>query len=306
VETKVCVLCNEERPLGSFSSTGRPHKGVIYRRNVCNPCRAVQNLHKKRGLPVPSAGNTRKYYRKYPKKERKGPSPRFDESSGEWVKVCGCCRVVKPVSEFHKNHGKPQSRCKQCRREYMKNYRPSEETKANKRAYDRERRFKTPEERRAFYDKYFHTEKVRAKRREYNRSLPTEIKRAHGRAYYRRHPQRVAERQRMRRALKYQAAVEPFTCADIVERDGPACYLCGKELTPREVTLEHVVPLSRGGAHVPENARIACKPCNSRKGAKLLEELDLAEFPGAAGGCRRPPRHEPSARTALEGYGAAE
>jgi hypothetical protein len=64
----------------------------------------------------------------------------------------------------------------------------------------------------------------------------------------------------------------------ILERDGWRCYLCGVE-TPRELrgTLDpcapetdHVIPLSRGGAHTEENLRCCCKRCNARKGNKIV------------------------------------
>ena len=37
-------------------------------------------------------------------------------------------------------------------------------------------------------------------------------------------------------------------------------------------TLDHVTPLSKGGAHVIENLVPACRPCNSSKGDKLLAD----------------------------------
>jgi len=49
-----------------------------------------------------------------------------------------------------------------------------------------------------------------------------------------------------------------------------ACAYCG---TTENLTLDHVLPLSRGGAHRIENLVAACKPCNSRKGAR--DELEF-------------------------------
>ncbi|HEX8637935.1 MAG TPA: HNH endonuclease [Pyrinomonadaceae bacterium] len=64
----------------------------------------------------------------------------------------------------------------------------------------------------------------------------------------------------------------PFKKADIIKRDGLNCYLCGKLLTYATATIEHVIPLFRGGDHKPENAKIACQSCNSKKGTKTLTE----------------------------------
>lgn len=38
-------------------------------------------------------------------------------------------------------------------------------------------------------------------------------------------------------------------------------------------TIDHVIPLSRGGAHCADNVVPACRPCNSRKGARPLHEM---------------------------------
>lgn len=52
-----------------------------------------------------------------------------------------------------------------------------------------------------------------------------------------------------------------------------ACCYCNEPFG-RSVkrTLDHIVPLSRGGAHSLGNAAICCETCNSSKGAKLLSE----------------------------------
>jgi hypothetical protein len=58
---------------------------------------------------------------------------------------------------------------------------------------------------------------------------------------------------------------------DLIERDGAACVWCGRELWRRDLTLEHVVPRSRGGHATPENALVACRPCNRRRGSKPVD-----------------------------------
>jgi len=52
------------------------------------------------------------------------------------------------------------------------------------------------------------------------------------------------------------------------------CYLCGK---PAD-TLDHVIPIARGGTHFPANLRPSCRTCNSRKGAKALNETSLHQI----------------------------
>ena len=57
-------------------------------------------------------------------------------------------------------------------------------------------------------------------------------------------------------------------------RDGWRCVYCGS--TAGRLTLDHVVPRSRGGESVWENVVTACAPCNLRKGNRTLEESGLS------------------------------
>ena len=64
-------------------------------------------------------------------------------------------------------------------------------------------------------------------------------------------------------------------------RDGWRCVYCGDGAS--RLTLDHVVPRSRGGDSVWENVVTACGPCNLRKGDRLLEEtpMHLKRIPSA-------------------------
>jgi len=63
-------------------------------------------------------------------------------------------------------------------------------------------------------------------------------------------------------------------------RDGWRCMYCGTN--GGKLTLDHVVPRSRGGDSVWENVVTSCAPCNLRKGNRLLDEISMA--------LRKPPR----------------
>ena len=64
-------------------------------------------------------------------------------------------------------------------------------------------------------------------------------------------------------------------------RDGWRCVYCGT--AGGRLTLDHVVPRSRGGESVWENVVTACAPCNHRKGNRTLEEarMELLHLPKA-------------------------
>ncbi|MDY0189258.1 MAG: HNH endonuclease [Desulfuromonas sp.] len=50
------------------------------------------------------------------------------------------------------------------------------------------------------------------------------------------------------------------------------CYYCGGSFAPKELTLDHVVPLIRGGRTSKGNCVPACKLCNSKKQDMLPSE----------------------------------
>jgi 5-methylcytosine-specific restriction endonuclease McrA len=56
-------------------------------------------------------------------------------------------------------------------------------------------------------------------------------------------------------------------------RDGWRCVYCGTG--GGRLTLDHVVPKSRGGESIWENVVTSCAPCNLRKGNRLLHEASM-------------------------------
>jgi 5-methylcytosine-specific restriction endonuclease McrA len=68
-----------------------------------------------------------------------------------------------------------------------------------------------------------------------------------------------------------------FTLANVARRDGFKCQYTGKKLTRDRWSLDHVVPLSRGGRNSPDNVVLADKDVNNRKGSKTPKEAGLPE-----------------------------
>ena len=66
-----------------------------------------------------------------------------------------------------------------------------------------------------------------------------------------------------------------FTRRNIFYRDRNRCQYCGKVFAQRDLNLDHVVPLSRGGRSEWTNVVTACVPCNSRKGSHLPGEASI-------------------------------
>jgi|TARA_B100000073_G_C23426250_1_gene449298 hypothetical protein len=58
----------------------------------------------------------------------------------------------------------------------------------------------------------------------------------------------------------------------IYVRDGHKCQYCG---ATRRLTIDHVIPKSKGGTDDWENLVVACSSCNIKKGDKMLEQSGL-------------------------------
>jgi len=150
--------------------------------------------------------------------------------------------------------------------DYQKEY-----YRANKERILRERRPANEED----------AERQRGWNRRHRARCPDKV-RAAARLYREEHPGESLERARRyrqtakgrataaRRDAKRRAILGDTECTltheeweQILERNKHRCYYCGKKL--KRLTMDHVVPLSKGGKHTKENIVPACKSCNSRK-----------------------------------------
>jgi 5-methylcytosine-specific restriction endonuclease McrA len=65
----------------------------------------------------------------------------------------------------------------------------------------------------------------------------------------------------------------PLTRRNILNRDHHSCQYCG--YTGSDLTLDHIVPRSRGGVDSWENLTTACMRCNIKKGSRSPKEANL-------------------------------
>ena len=63
-----------------------------------------------------------------------------------------------------------------------------------------------------------------------------------------------------------------LTRQNVFKRDNQECQYCG---TRRDLTLDHVMPSSRGGQHSWQNLVTACKRCNAKKGDCTPDEANM-------------------------------
>lgn len=116
-----------------------------------------------------------------------------------------------------------------------------------------------------------HSEYYKEKSRRFRQANPD-----YGRLWAQAHPAFVAAKNARRRS-QLVGYVDPQA---VFERDRWICQIClaavDRTLSGRHrlgPTLDHVIPLSKGGAHSYKNCQLAHKACNSSKGARLPTPL---------------------------------
>ena len=73
------------------------------------------------------------------------------------------------------------------------------------------------------------------------------------------------------RRIPYQTRA--LSRKNILLRDRNTCQYCGEAMPPADLTLDHVIPRSRGGNSTWENLVACCHDCNRHKGNRMLHEI---------------------------------
>jgi 5-methylcytosine-specific restriction endonuclease McrA len=86
---------------------------------------------------------------------------------------------------------------------------------------------------------------------------------------------------RLRHFVRVPYRPLPLTRRNLFQRDGHRCQYCGR--SGEALSIDHVLPRSRGGGDVWDNVVTACLPCNVRKGNRTPREaaMPLAMEPRA-------------------------
>lgn len=176
------------------------------------------------------------------------------------LKHCGSCDNVYPrnAENFHRHKGTSDgldAYCKPCARERRKRY-----LEANRGRINVARR-----------DAYWaDPEMQRAIRREWVAANPERAKDISSEAFHR------------RRAAMASVDAERFAPSEIFDRDGWRCGICDRRISkdlrypdPLSVSLDHIVPLARGGDHTRANTQAAHLRCNLRKHCGGTDQLKL-------------------------------
>ena len=126
-----------------------------------------------------------------------------------------------------------------------------------------------------------HAEDIKSKRKAYRLAHKEEIA-DWQRIYRRKYPEKPKLLCRKYRVLKSGNAHEPYTDTYIYERDCWMCGICGRKINkrlkhpnPLSKSIDHIVPVSKGGSDAPINVQAAHLRCNMLKKAQSGGQLRL-------------------------------
>jgi 5-methylcytosine-specific restriction endonuclease McrA len=161
------------------------------------------------------------------------------------VKACTTCHRVKPLDAFYAQHTTPdghQRRCKTCAQQRQKAFRAAHPEHVQ----EQDARFR-----------HAYAAKIPARRARWRQA----------------HPGKSQQYEATRRARKRRAGkIEPIDRDYVYKRDRGICSLCGRKVRKQDISIDHIVPLSLGGAHCLTNVTLVHLQCNTRKRTRALPQ----------------------------------
>lgn len=196
------------------------------------------------------------------------------------MKRCPKCKEEKPLTTeyfyYSYSKGRFTSPCAECQKAQQRNYQgtdlgrltrrtrqSTEQAKAVRKAYDQREEvkarnrlaYRSNEEKKAYYKTRSQSENFKAVSKVYRQSERGKL------SYKARHANSTAKQFGVPGRLTLQDVIELFA-------KYPACLNCG---TTDDLTIDHVVPMAKGGANYPDNLQSLCQDCNEKKFTKTTD-----------------------------------
>lgn len=236
---KSCTKCGETKPLDQFRKSPHHPDALLPK---CTACEKQELRDRYWSDPEAARAYARVHARKNPKKVRARWKRWYAENRA---------RQLQKYRAYN-------ARRREQQREYDRRRRAAMPVELKRRKWREEyQRWKAS----GGYDRYM--KEAKGRRQAYQREWRRVCRVKH-----------VAKENR-RRARIARVAVHDVDRLAVILRDGPTCYICDRHLSPHEITLDHVLPIARGGPHSESNLAVCCTPCNSRKRDRLPDELPM-------------------------------
>ena len=184
-------------------------------------------------------------------------------------KKCSSCNEYKPIQEFYKDASRKDghtTRCKECHNKSVRRWQTnnSEKFKEINRSWKNSHKKQRAEESKGWAQAH----------PEYRREIGSKWRTDHpdyGRNWRKNNKEKIRHYAQNRRARIAgnggDLTVEEWN--EILDFYGHKCLCCGRDDV--KLTIDHVVPIFRGGTHTADNIQPLCGPCNSRKKDKHID-----------------------------------
>lgn len=197
--------------------------------------------------------------------QRKRHRQRHKEEIAEYQRQWTAKHVLSERERKQRWQEKNRERSRETKRRWAQAH--PDKARASARRWQRA----NPEKMRAAVRRYTqrYPEQVRARGKAWREANP-EKRRQRWRDWCARNPERLRELLARRRARRRGAFVENVDPREIYERDKGLCGICHRHVASKKMSLDHIVPLSRGGEHSRRNVQLAHLRCNESRGAGRL------------------------------------
>lgn len=203
------------------------------------------------------------------------------------VKTCTKCGETKQLEAYGSHRGRKDglsSRCKVCTNSDAKRFREvnaeriSERRRGRRQEWRKARYAAIKDHELSYYKNYraANLEKQRERSRKWYHENKERAQRTH-REWAQANPEKPRAREHRRRARLLNAegsyTVEQWVA--LRAWFGDVCLACGSK---EDITIDHVVPLCKGGTNSIENLQPLCKSCNSRKRTLIKDYRNVKQL----------------------------
>ena len=242
--TKVCSKCKIEKPVDQFSKRTASHDGLVA---SCKACNATPEARQKQREA------SRKYLQTYKGKTKNREKARRNFHDNPKTRAY----LIGYEKNRRKNDPEFAQKSREYRKEHIKRWKAKNPDKAKEMERKQHDRIANNPELRAKYTKY-----ERERRQKRQKSDPA----------FHEHLMDLAKRGSHKRRARIAQTGGSYTRSEwrkLCEFYDHRCLCCGMKF--QRLTVDHVLPLSKGGTNNIENIQPLCRSCNSQKHDKEID-----------------------------------